>query len=488
MASITYDTMDSITKGAAYDATWASLYSTMDRDQIFGELIPRFGYLPGLLDFLEFTGQTVDVKAETMTVFEEGNLEKNIRLGSAISTGSAGADIEFTLHADEYDTNNDYYPQVGDDIVIPAAYQPTGVKEPRRYRVMSSTGSAGSLTFTARPYSADGNYFTDSQISTEVPSGTYIPVVGGSYAPGSQGAVAKSTGWYSRTFTTDIKRRAVHQEGSVQSTQRYYEDLKGGGKGVFTKASAEADFLLSADINDALFLSERADNSSLTLANRDSSSNLIRSTTGIWNHLLDRGMEQTYTSSYTMDDFDLIKDYLRSQGVGSRDATFFTGSDLYKGIENSAGLDFLREYSGGTDLTSKNGGMFSEIGINVGVINKNHIRTLMFNLDSLDNVNKWGTNSMYFTEAGFIIPQQDVTVSGRASMEGSYKLRNLTLGYKNYNGENRTRIIQDVSGVNGFGHSAKDTYDDVRLELLTEFMLIANKVNQMIYVIPDTVT
>ena len=112
-------------------------------------MLTRFGYLPGLLDFLEFTGQTVDVKAETMTVFEEGNLEKNIRLGSAISTGSAGADIEFTLHADEYDTNNDYYPQVGDDIVIPAAYQPTGVKEPRRYRVMSSTGSAGSLTFTA---------------------------------------------------------------------------------------------------------------------------------------------------------------------------------------------------------------------------------------------------------------------------------------------------------------------------------------------------
>lgn len=487
MAAISYSPADSNTVAAPHDATWASLYSSMEDPQVWGELIQRFGYLPGLYDFLEFTGQRKDVKNNSLTVFEEGAIEKPVKLGAAISTGAAGADISIELDSTEYDDNNDYYLAVGDDVIIPTDYLPAAINEPRRYRVMSSSGDPGDLTFTARPYSKDGTYVTASQISTEIPSGTYLMVAGGSYAPGSQGAVAKSRGWYERTFATDIKRRAVHMEGSMQSTQRYYEQLKGGGTGVWNKATAEADFLLSADINDALFLSERADNTNLTLSNRDSVSNAIRSTTGIWNHLEARGMEQTYTQSYTMDDFDLIKDYLRSQGVTSMDVTFFTGSDLRKGIENSAGLDFLREFSGGSDLTAKNGGRFSEIGINVGAINKNGVRTLLFNLDSLDNVNKWGVNSLWFTEAGFIVPQQDVTVSGNASAEGSYKLRNLCLGYKNYNGENRTRIIQDVSGVNGMGMSAKDTYDDMRLEMLSEFMLVANKVNQMIKVIKDTV-
>lgn len=488
MAAITYSQMSSNTKAVPYDATWNSLYNTMLESQVWGELIQRFGYLPGLLDFLHFSGMEKSVKQETITVFEEGALEKPIKLGSAISTGIAGADITFTLDSTEYDSNNSFFPEVGDDIIIPSAYQPTGVKEPRRYRIMSYTGAAGSETFTARPYNAQGTTYTASQISTEVPSGTQIAVSPGSYAPGSQGAVAKSKGWYSRTFRTDIKRAAVHIEGSVQSDERYYEKLKGGGTGVLNKATMEADFLLSSAINDALFLSENNDNTSMVLANRNSTNNAIRSTMGIWNHLDANGMEQTYSSSYTMDDFDLIKDYFRSQGVTAKDATFFVGSDLRRYIENSAGLDFLREFSGGTDLTSSNGGMMKDIGINVGSITKNGIRTLLFGLDSLDNNNKFGVDSLWFKQAGFIIPQQDVTVKGFDTVDGTIKMRNLCLGYKNYNGENRTRIMQDVAGVNGLGYKAVDTYDDVRFEMLSEFMLIANKVNQMIKVIPDTVT
>lgn len=487
MASISYSVATSNTVGAPMDATWSSLYSTMLTPQVWQELIQRFGYLPGLLDFLEHTGQVKNVKGQTITVYEEGALEKPIRIGSAISTGLAGADITFTLHADEYDTNNHYYCQVGDDIVIPAAYQPTGVKIDRRYRIMSSAGDAGALTFTARPVSADGNTVTASQISTEVPSGTYLAVLGGSYAPGSQGAVAKSRGWYSRTFTTDIKRRAIEMEGSVQSDERYYETLKGGGKGMYTKASAEADFFLSADINDALFLSEENDNANLYLANKNSVNNDIRSTVGLWNHLDARGMEQTYTTSYTMDDFDLIHDYLVSQGVTSKDVTFFTGSDLRLGVENSL-HEYIREYSGGTDLTDRNMKMFRDIGMGVSSVFKNGIRTLIFNLDSLDNVNKWAVSSLKTPELGFIIPQQDVTVRGVDSGTGTYKIRSLCLGYKNYNRENRTRVIQSVSGVNGMGFPATNTYDYVGFELLSEFMLIANKVNQYIKVIPDTIT
>ena len=486
--AISYSPMDSLTKGAAYNETWASLYSLVDKPQIWGELIPRYGYLPGLTDFLHHSGQVKDVKGQTITVFEKGILEKPVKLYSAISTGSAGENIEFYLAASEFDANDDGYLQVGDDVIIPSTYQPTGVKIDRRYRVMTISDDAGvAKKYTAYPVTAQGTSLTASQISTEIPADTYLMVTGGSYAPGSTGAVPKSTGWYSRTFTTDIKRTALKQEGSVQSSERYVENLKGGGKGVFSEASAEADFLLSSYQNDALFLSEANDNTALVLANSDSTNNSIRSTVGAWNHLDARGMSQTYADSYTMDDFDLIKDYLRSQGVTANDVTYFTGSQLRKNIENSM-HDYLREYSGGTDLTSGNMGKFKDIGLNVGAINKNGIRTLLFNLDSLDNVNKFGVSSLQYDECGFIVPQQDVTLSGNGTIDGSYKLRNMCLGFKNYNGENRTRIVQDVSGINGMGQSAKSTYDEMKLEMLSEFMLIFNKVNQCIQVRPNTIT
>jgi hypothetical protein len=486
--AVTYSPMASNTVQVPYDATWNSLYNTMLEPQIWPELYQKFGYLPGLFDFLHFSGQEKDIKGSSMKTFEEGSIEKPIKLGSAISTGNAGAYISITLDSTEYDANDSYYLRVGDDVIIPSKYQPTGVKEPRRYRVQSKSGSAESITFLAYPSTAAGTTYTASQISTEIPSGTYLAVSPGSYAPGSQGAVARSRGWYERNFYTDIKRAAVHIEGSIQSDERYYEKLKGGGTGALNKATMEADFELNAAINDALFLSENNDNTSLVLANRNSTNNAIRSTMGTWNWLEALGMEQSYVSSYTMDDFDLLRDYFDSQGVTAKDATFFVGSDLRRNIENAAGLEFLREFSGGTDLTSANGGMMKNIGINVGSITKNSIRTLIFGLNSLSNVNKFGVDSLWFKQAGFIVPQQDVTVKGFDSVDGTVKMRNMCLGYKNYNGENRTRITVPVAGVNGMNFPATDTYDDIRFEMLSEFMFLFHKVNQCVKVIPSTVT
>ena len=82
MAAISYSPASSNTTGSPYDATWSSLYSTMLKPQVWNELIQRFGYLPGLLDFFEFTGQVKNVKGQSLTVFEEGALEKPIKRGS----------------------------------------------------------------------------------------------------------------------------------------------------------------------------------------------------------------------------------------------------------------------------------------------------------------------------------------------------------------------------------------------------------------------
>jgi len=71
-------------------------------------------------------------------------------------------------------------------------------------------------------------------------------------------------------------------------------------------------------------------------------------------------------------------------------------------------------------------------------------------------------------------------VAGGKALE----LANLTLAYKNYNGEDRRRVFGLLNGMAGLSNAPIVTrFDEMRGEFLTEFMLIANKVNQMIMVV-----
>lgn len=68
------------------------------------------------------------------------------------------------------------------------------------------------------------------------------------------------------------------------------------------------------------------------------------------------------------------------------------------------------------------------------------------------------------------------------------ELGNLTLGYKNYNGENRRRVFGVQNGMTGRHPNGTlvSSWDADAGEFLSEFALIATKVNQMIRVQPAT--
>lgn len=302
-------------------------------------------------------------------------------------------------------------------------------------------------------------------------------VTGGNYAPGSQGASSKSRGWYSEDYYTAIKRAAFLLEGSIQSDERWQDELKNGEKGMFSKASVEADFLLTSYLNDELFLGEEPNNTTLTMSNRESADNAVYGTKGYWRHLESNGSAQEYTDNYEISDFDDVKDVFRSQGVINQAALFGMGSGLNRMIENS-GLDFLKEFSGGTDLMKN----MDEVGVQFKKVRKNSILFSFVELASFDNPQKYGLSAYDWQNRGFIVPNE----FGQAKLgdEGSetVTLSNLTLGHKNYNGEDRTRVSGVLGGVNGMGYRFVDTYDDVRGELLAECMLIATKRNQMIKV------
>jgi hypothetical protein len=274
----------------------------------------------------------------------------------------------------------------------------------------------------------------------------------------------------------------------MQSNERYYDTLRGGGTGLFTKATIEADFLLSKYINDDLFLGGLVTATALNMTDRDGNSIAPTGTEGLLQHMIDGAMKQYYTLSYQYQDFDDIKPLLISQGIVNRNVNFFCGSQLYREIEN-AGLDFLKEFAGGTQLMKT----WNELNVNFKAINKNGVYTTIKELPSLSDPTSFGAASFedYFTGLGFIVPDVDVTVRGSQEEAATFKMKNLALGYKSHAGENRTRINKVLPGVASVGAAGGDiavsTYDDIRGTMLSEYLLVVLKRNQMILVQSDSV-
>ena len=479
MATPVPGTITGNTTQGAYNAAWASLFTLMLKPQYWNELIQRYGPALGIFEALYFAGQTVDVKGNSKTVYEEGSYERAVVTGAQASTAIAGAPVTLTLAASQYDTNSNSYLTVGDKVFIPQAYLTIdGVvpKLPMAYQVTARSATASPVqntTYTLTPLD-DG-----LALAVALPATTTLMVTGGNFAPGSAGAKPKASGWYSRTFYTAIKRTAWQLQGSQQSDERYYEELRGGGSGMFDKASIEADFRLNSAINDEILMGEVISN--LNLTDSDSNSVAARGTLGIWPTLNSRGMKLYYTGTMTVPDFDLIKDLFVSMGVTDKRASFFLGNTLQKYLENS-GLEFVKEFSGGTDFMKG----FNEIGVEFKAIKKNGIMVGLHELVNASNPIKYGISGYGFPSWGFIVPDTQVTV--RDSVDGvNMKMKNLVFGNKNYNGENRGRFVNIIPGVNGMQgkigtNIAVNNYDEVKGEMGSEFMLIYSKAEQSILV------
>lgn len=488
MSTLVPGTISSNTYNTGYNSVWASLYDTdMQVPQIWGEIINYYGPGIGILELLYMAGNIVQIAGPTKTLFEQGSFLKLVEVGAAgiAATGAPGADATFGLAAGEFTGTDTCYLSQNDAILIPAEYlEVNGVAatKPYIFQITDVSDADGvAKVFTATPH----NVLVE--IVNAVPAGTDLMVTGGNYPNGVQSGSPKSAGWYHRRFYTSTKKADWSMTGSIQSNERYYEKLRGGGTGILTKATIEADLWLSKGINDDLLVGDGITNT-LTMNDRDGNAIQATGTVGLLQHAVDAAMKQYYTLAYSYPDFDDVKDLLISQGITGRNVSFLMGSLLYRQIEN-AGLDFIKEFSGGTDLMKT----MDSIGVNFRAINKNGVYFVFKELPSLSDPVAYGADYFedYFKGLGFIVPDVDVTVKGGMEDQSTVKMKNMSLGYKSYSGENRTRINKVIPGMANIGSTAGDiaidTYDDVRGSLLSEYMLILLRRNQIILVQNDNV-
>jgi hypothetical protein len=144
------------------------------------------------------------------------------------------------------------------------------------------------------------------------------------------------------------------------------------------------------------------------------------------------------------------------------------------------GLEFIKDNSS-TDLKA-----LDDVGFGLKSFSKLGIKFHMRELVGFSNPQTFGVDANYFGNAGLIFPMSEVTVKSNdfiGGTDGKIVLPNIALGYLNNQGENRTRIIQFVAGVNGMGLPATNQYDNVKGYMLTEYSVIANQVNQWVRVL-----
>jgi hypothetical protein len=475
------------TLNTGYNSVWASLYDTeMLVPQIWGEIVKLYGPGIGLLEFLYMAGSIVPIAGTSKKLFEELSLVKTIELEEATGAVAAGGALTLHLAVGEFGgTTDNSYLSTKDSVVIPAKYITKNGVKATKPSIWQVTTQDTNDTIT-KHYTLYGHDILD-RINVTIPAGTKLMVTGGAYANGVSGGTPKSAGWQSRTFVNSTRRQNWSLTGSQQSNQRYYNTLRGGGNGIFTKASMECDFLLSKYINDDLMLGQLLTATAITMADRDLNNITPTNTLGMLGHMVAGAMKQYYTTAYQYSDFDDVKPLLLSQGITGRNVNFFQGSELYKMNEN-AGLDFKKEFAGGTKL-----GEIGEIDASLKFVHKNGVDFVFKELPSLSDPTSYGADSFddFFKGLGFMIPDLDVTVKGSMEEPAAFKMKNLALGYKSYAGENRTRINKVLPGIanvgQGTGDIAVSDYDDLRGEMLSEYCLIFLKRNQSILIQNDNI-
>lgn len=474
-----YTPASSNTVADAHGSKWLSLYSAELEPQVLREVYAKYGKGFDVLDMLSLVGKEISLKSQSLTSFQEGSYHRPVQLNAEVSTGSIDSGMTFRIKTTAYDANGDTFLRVGDSIFIPGYY--VG----KTYDVQLSVVTVGASGADCSAVPLENGI----SLTVAIPVNTYLQVGPTLYARGTAQPAAKSRGWYSRSYSTAISKETTEIYGGINAQQLYFVPRKGmpGKTGVWSQAWADAEFALDEQINTQMLIGQPNENS-LTQTDVGAASGTVRSTKGLWMWMSEDSTDHVYANAWSEGDFDSVKDIFRANGVVDQSAAFACGPKLYTQVENAA-LQYIKEFSGGTDLTNAAG----EVGFQLKSFQKSGVTYSIFELASFSNQNTFGANDKnYYAYAGMIIPETQVTLQDTEGIYnslgqtgGKMKIPNVCVGYLQNNGEDRKRIIKPIAGVNGMGYDASEGYDRVQLALLSEYALVVNGQEQMIRILKD---
>lgn len=455
-----------------YAANWLSLHSALLKPLYLPQIYKTYGRAFDFFDFLNMPTKKGLVGSRTLKLWEEGNKKAIITLSAAIATGAANADIAIKLNAADYDASNNPVLRIGQTVYIPQKYQPAAITAPAEYQVVSSSGSAGDLTFVAKPKKSG------AQITVEVPIGTKVTLGAIMFAPGMGLPAGTTQSYFQREFVTGLIKNAMGIEGGFLSAN-YWEPFEQDGKlmGYTNKLLNDLEFELDDFLNQYIGFGQKNENAALVQTSNFGGSNKVLSGDGIWTMLDASAQQHWYTGAFENADYVTIKNLFESQGVVGSEAIFCVGSELWDDAEQ-ADLDFIKEYSGGSDLI-KNG---VQLGMPITKVNRASMTFNKVKMKGFSNPFAMGNSEYDLSSAGFVMPTTKAKVMQKADGSDPIYLNNFELYFLGKGEENRTRVIAELNGVSGLNGQAVNEYDGKKFGLLTEPMVVGTNLNQCVMV------
>lgn len=455
------------TFSGAYNVPWFSSFSDFLKPQIKPELLRENGYAENMVDWLEAANLHAPLSSDTLELHYKGDVIKTQQISAEISTTAADGDSVSIVVADDQDSSGNPTVRKGEGLLIPGDYTSTGVDE---VYVVESYDS-GTDTLTATPLNGT------AQIDVAVPADTHLKIHGYYTARGTDQPQGTTFNYYKRSFQTTILKESKGFVGGLQAQEWWVvKDDSGNPIGLWSEGLLQAEILLKHKKNDALFYSQLNTNDDLTeTSSRFGGTGARKATKGMWNHGEDEGLIKNKSGPWTISDFYDIKDLKRSQNLTTNDFAFWTGSDLFREVEQSS-LEFIKEFSGGTSLLDAGG----KLGINVKEIEVDGQRFALAPILGFDNPNSYGGNAYKWIQRGIMVPSETASVRSVRGEESRQPM--LQIGYLNNRGEDRTRVSQVVNGITNYTDYASNTSDGHSHELLCELMTILMHPNHLILV------
>jgi hypothetical protein len=348
--------------------------------------------------------------------------------GAASAASGAGDSVTVRISTDDIDENGNY-----------------PVQEKQSAWIKQSDGSIPELMVT----SVTENSTTDVDITLKpfnentqldaISNGTtiYLGVKNSGENMGQpEGSMSQM---FVRNFYPFESKATAYLTGDAMNQEYWFERQMDGYSNLWNKAFIETESRMNIEEDMKAFMGEENGNS-VTATDAESNSKSIHSAKGFWQWIDELGGKLDYGNDFSVEYLDEVQSFMESYHVTTGNLACLAGSGFGRKL-NKTGLDFVQQYSSGTDFVDAMFGGDEEVAVkaNIKAIQYGDMMIAYQPLSILTDQTQFGD---VLNNSGIMFPVTTVT-DGKTGAE----YNNIGLGYEEKNGNSLKRIVNEYPGM-----------------------------------------
>jgi len=439
---------------------------------VYPEIIRAAGYRFDGLDFFNLYGGRLMLKNRELSSIVKGRFAAPVRVQQIEPPTEPGGDITITVLADDLDDSNRSQLRLKFTVAIPVGDS---------YELYRLHTREDVEQYTASPLEEDA-YFEDA-----IAEGTELMVGHSLDTTGAAGVEGLRDRLYYYKHQTQISKERLGQEGGMLAQEEWADVLAPDGSTYkFSRWLNDVEKRLRKQIEVALWMGQQNTNEITSYNSIEAADTVVLGEYGLRKVLEQRGARLYYGDAFTLANTYSFKDHFINTELGSDMGVLLCDHWLLRDFERS-GVEWLTANAGGTDYKRIYRRVFGAatddmINVSFRACYIDGVLTTIVEIPSLSDPATFGASSLDAMHGqGIYVPVE----TGQVTLDGeSKKLKNLSIGYLNNQGENRTRVFAVLDGMSGNtgNYNVVTDVDGTNVHLLTEYLPLILNPEQMILI------